>query len=140
MSKKTLTWVLIALAVVLSVGYLIRADATPAPKVTICHATESEENPWTRNVVSENAIGGHFDNPGTPKAGHEDDILLQGDVECPEVEDEEPCETRAFLTTYGECEEEPEEPEEPKEPTDPEEPVDEPEVQSATDEVPVQGK
>lgn len=52
-------------------------------KVTICHATSSETNPWVRIVVSPNAIGGHFDNPGTPKAGHEDDVLLQGDVACP---------------------------------------------------------
>lgn len=58
-------------------------------KVTICHATSSEENPWVRIVVSENAIGGHFDNPGTPKAGHEDDILLQGEQDCPEQPDDE---------------------------------------------------
>ncbi len=59
--------------------------AVPVEKVTICHATSSETNPWTRVVVSANAIGGHFDNPGTPKAGHEDDVLLQGDVACSTV-------------------------------------------------------
>ena len=52
-------------------------------KVTICHATSSVTNPYTKITVSENAIGGHFDNPGTPKAGHEKDILLEGDVACP---------------------------------------------------------
>lgn len=57
--------------------------------VTICHATESEENPWTRIVVSENAIGGHFENHGTPKAGHEDDLLLDGEVDCPQPEEDE---------------------------------------------------
>jgi hypothetical protein len=59
-------------------------------KVTICHATGSEKNPYVRTVVDEHATKGHFDNQGTPLAGHEDDILLQGDVECttPEVPEE----------------------------------------------------
>lgn len=61
------------------------AFATPAPKVTICHATSSETNPWVRTVVSENAISGHFENNGTTKAGHEGDVLLQGEVDCPVV-------------------------------------------------------
>lgn len=52
-------------------------------KVTICHATSSTTNPYTQIVVSENAIGGHFENPGTPKAGHELDLLFQGEVACP---------------------------------------------------------
>jgi|GEM_PF-2099425 len=52
-------------------------------KVTICHATESEVNPWNRIVVSPNAINGHFLNSGTPKAGHEDDVLLEGNALCP---------------------------------------------------------
>lgn len=63
------------------------ALATQSEKVTICHATSSEENPWVRIVVSENAIGGHFENPGTPKAGHEDDILLEGEQDCPQPEE-----------------------------------------------------
>ena len=52
-------------------------------KVTICHATSSETNPWVRIVVDEHATNGHFDNNGTPLAGHEGDVLLQGDVPCP---------------------------------------------------------
>ena len=52
-------------------------------KVTICHATSSVTNPYTTNVVSENAIGGHFNNPGSPKAGHELDLYVQGEVDCP---------------------------------------------------------
>lgn len=52
-------------------------------KVTICHATSSATNPYTQNIVSENAIGGHFENPGTPKAGHELDLYFQGEVACP---------------------------------------------------------
>lgn len=52
-------------------------------KVTICHKTESETTPYTRTVVNENATSGHFENNGTPKTGHEDDILLQGEQDCP---------------------------------------------------------
>ena len=63
--------------------YIGKAGAVPEPKVTICHATGSETNPYTQNIVSANAIGGHFDNPGTPKAGHEADLLLEGEVNCP---------------------------------------------------------
>lgn len=64
-------------------GVALATKPTENEKVTICHATSSEENPWVRIVVSENAIGGHFENPGTPKAGHEDDLLLGGEQECP---------------------------------------------------------
>lgn len=73
-------------------------------KVTICHATSSEENPWVRIVVSENAIGGHFDNPGSPKAGHEDDLLLEEDAECPTEEDDSPEEPENGGTGGGQAE------------------------------------
>lgn len=64
---------------------------TPTPvqeteKWTICHATSSSSNPYTRIVVSSKSQGGHFDNSGTPNSGHEDDILFPGDVDCPEGE------------------------------------------------------
>ena len=60
------------------------ALAVQAPKkITICHATSSATNPWVRIVVSENATAGHFDNNGTAKAGHEKDVLLEGEQDCP---------------------------------------------------------
>lgn len=76
--------ILIPLIGVLFVGSV--ALAVPADKVTICHATSSETNPWVRTVVSANATAGHFENNGTTKAGHEGDVLLQGDVDCPSDE------------------------------------------------------
>lgn len=69
----------------LMVAAVSLAHAAPPPKVTICHATSSPTNPWTRTVVSENATSGHFENNGTTKAGHEGDKLFQGDVPCPDV-------------------------------------------------------
>ncbi len=64
----------------------IGASAT-SNKVTICHATSSESNPWERLVVDDNATAGHFEESGTPLSGHEDDILLSGDVPCPTEEE-----------------------------------------------------
>lgn len=54
-------------------------------KVTICHATSSKTNPYNTIVVDSHATAGHFDNNGTPKSGHEDDILLAGVQTCPTV-------------------------------------------------------
>ena len=80
---------------IISILVFLTATAVLAKsdKVTICHATESEVNPFVRIVVSENAIGGHFDNPGTPKAGHEDDLLFDGEVNCPGDPVETPSDT-----------------------------------------------
>lgn len=75
--------IIIALVAIGSTVFGAPKEDKEDKKVTICHATSSETNPYTRIVVSENAIGGHFDNPGTPKAGHEDDILLEGEQDCP---------------------------------------------------------
>lgn len=71
-------------------------------KVTICHATSSTTNPYTQNIVSENAIGGHFENPGTPKAGHELDLLFQGEVACPGGTNPTPTPT-THVECDGEC-------------------------------------
>lgn len=56
-------------------------------KITICHATESETNPYVRIVVDENATNGHFDENGTPLAGHEEDFLFDGIHDCPKGDD-----------------------------------------------------
>jgi len=58
------------------------ADAKPADKVTICHATHSEKNPFVIITVSENAANAH-DN-------HQDDedLIGTGD-DCTGGEEEE---------------------------------------------------
>lgn len=87
---------LLAAALTLITMLLISLPAAAKPngktnsKVTICHATSSTTNPYIQIVVSENAIKGHFDNPGTPKAGHEDDLLYKGEADCPIPKDEQP--------------------------------------------------
>ncbi len=53
-------------------------------KITICHATSSETNPYNTLHVSENATAGHFDENGTQLAGHELDLLINDPTaECP---------------------------------------------------------
>jgi outer membrane biosynthesis protein TonB len=55
-------------------------------KVTICHATSSETNPWVELTISENAVygpGGHFNENGTTQAGHEEDYFGPCNVESP---------------------------------------------------------
>lgn len=83
--KKRLITVILATPLIVT-GVALAKQDTPKEdkKITICHATSAEKNPWVRIVVSENAYKAHFENPGTPLAGHEDDVLLQGDKPCPE--------------------------------------------------------
>jgi len=67
-------------------GIITVAGANPIKpdKNVICHATGNHLTPYTRIVVSWNAISGHFENNGTPKAGHEDDLMFEGeDALCP---------------------------------------------------------
>jgi hypothetical protein len=55
-----------------------------ADKVTICHGTGSATNPYVKISVSRNALGGHFNEMDTPRAGHLDDIMLDSaDDDCP---------------------------------------------------------
>lgn len=75
----------ILLAVFVCAGLAVAQGAWAVDQVTICHATSSDTNPWVRIVVDSHATAGHFDNNGTPLAGHEDDVLLVGDVDCPVV-------------------------------------------------------
>lgn len=57
------------------VGFNTPKEQKESRKVTICHATDSESNPWRRIVVDEHAIGAH--------QSHGDDILLEGEQDCP---------------------------------------------------------
>lgn len=86
-------------AVALGLSFTLNSGTVSAnEKVTICHATSSESNPWERLVVDSNATNGHFDENGTPLSGHEDDVLLPGDVPCPT-----PPATTPAITASGVC-------------------------------------
>lgn len=71
---------MLLLSAVAIVGYTSVATATDN-KVKICHTNDGSN--YQSIVVSEHAIGGHFDNQQQPLNGHEDDLLLDVDEECP---------------------------------------------------------
>jgi hypothetical protein len=60
------------------------AGAAPAGRITICHGTASESNPYVEITVSENSFrDGHFDGVPNPSHGpnnHPDFILNPGSV------------------------------------------------------------
>ncbi len=63
----------------------VSAQETPEEDsiVTICHRTESDYVPYIKLTLPRNLISNHFDENGTPTAGHEGDLLFDSDVECP---------------------------------------------------------
>lgn len=82
--KRTLA----TLAVIASLFIIgaVPASAAAVIKFTICHATSSESNPYTTIKVPEgSSLSPHLsDNEGNnPLAGHEQDLLFEGDVDCP---------------------------------------------------------
>jgi len=79
MKKYLAAGILVALIAVAGVAI---ANAAPPATVTICHANGKQG--MVRIVTNENAINGHFENQGTPKQGHEDDVLKQGEATCDE--------------------------------------------------------
>ena len=71
MNIKT-TAIAAALAIAYSAALLVpvaTADATPADKVTICHATSSESNPYVTITVNASAYDGEGNNDHTSHAG-----------------------------------------------------------------------
>lgn len=65
----------LALMALSAVAISSAASAAPAEKVTICHATGSETNPYVTITVSENALKGHDK--------HGDDIIPAPATGCP---------------------------------------------------------
>ena len=54
-------------------------------KVSLCHGTASEPNPYVLISVDESALAGHFDGtaPGHGWRNHPDVALAEGETECP---------------------------------------------------------
>ena len=78
-TSKLLATVTMASFLFFTFASVVRGDnPTTDPKTTICHATGSESNPYNKITVSTNAVSdsGHLD--------HEDDIIFDGDIECPD--------------------------------------------------------
>lgn len=83
--------------VVLAAGlfFATASQTAPADKVTICHAAGLDGTThFVEITISENAAfgkAGHFDENGTPNAGHEDDSIGPCDKKEPEPpKDDEP--------------------------------------------------
>lgn len=70
--------VMVVLGLVAILGQSVYAQSA---KVKICHANGN--GTFNPIVVNENGTGGHFENNGTPKAGHEDDLLIGENDLCP---------------------------------------------------------
>jgi hypothetical protein len=86
--NKTLTIAAVALLGVAALGTLSPggAGATPNDKVTICHVAGRADDPanYITLTIGWNAVygpGGHFNENGTPQAGHEQDTY--GECEPP---------------------------------------------------------
>ena len=66
-----------AVGLVVKVGsFVTMAFADQPEMVTICHATSSQEHPWEEITAAYPAVygpAGHFSEPGSPNAGHEQD-------------------------------------------------------------------
>lgn len=84
--KKTIGLLMAVLLAVAGFAMMtsIAANADPAGKVIICHATGSETNPYVLIEVSENALNGHF------RDGHQmgEDIINPPNGVCPGPTDE----------------------------------------------------
>lgn len=69
----------LVIAAVLAVGILSATSSSAAEKVTLCHADgQSGTLKFSELTISVNAAygqAGHFNEDGTPQAGHEDDYL-----------------------------------------------------------------
>src|SRR3990167_6154326 len=77
--RNTLSYLSAAvILVVAGVGVVFNvAYADRQVMVTICHFTSSETNPWVEITAAYPAIygpAGHFSEPGSPNAGHENDF------------------------------------------------------------------
>ena len=79
-------------AVVVGTGACPSAAATPAPtstppaKITICHKTGSESNPYRRITVSSRAVTNAKSSAGKllrAHMGHAGDLLMPGVASCP---------------------------------------------------------
>ena len=55
---------MLSLAGAIAISALATAGAAPADKVTICHHTSSETNPFVVITISQNAEQKHLDNHG----------------------------------------------------------------------------
>lgn len=76
MNRRINTILILAVVIIMTVIVFQPAWADRPVMVTICHATSSAGNPWVEITAAYPAIygsAGHFSEPGSPNAGHEQD-------------------------------------------------------------------
>lgn len=64
---------------------LAATGSAEANKISICHGTASETNPYVLVTVDDHAVAGHMDGtaPGHGWKNHPDVLLAEGETECP---------------------------------------------------------
>jgi hypothetical protein len=81
MLKRFLNAALAIVALLLVGGWVSMARADAPPKTAICHADEGQKE-FTYNELPPTAVSTHFENNGSPKAGHELDFYpVDGDCD-----------------------------------------------------------
>src|SRR4051794_19159973 len=66
---------LFAATIVLSLAAMAHNTFGQKPKTAICHATSSATNPYSFLQLPQEPLSAHFDEHGTPLAGHEKDFF-----------------------------------------------------------------
>jgi hypothetical protein len=75
MFKRTLAATTAACAVLMVLVFAASSFAGDGSKTAICHATSSATNPFTFLELPPEPLSAHFDEFGTPLAGHEKDYF-----------------------------------------------------------------
>lgn len=74
--------VVVGVAGLVLLGASAPANADPEDKISICHATGSESNPYVEITISENGLNGH-----NAQGVHDDDIVPAPSAGCPSGDD-----------------------------------------------------
>jgi len=78
--KKQFLSLILALSLLIAAPVSVGAQA--ADKVTVCHSPSETGDHCDRYVFKAGEENKHFNKDGTPKPGHEQDRIFEGEVDC----------------------------------------------------------